>query len=348
MSEDVLQKVIDTTDLGADNRKSAYLPPQQSAQFIDYMWDATVLGSQVRTERLRANEADLDRIHVGERLIRKGVEATDTGENAGVTFSKISLRTEKIRLDWELSTELLEDNLEGENLEDHIARMMATQLGNDLEDLAINGDTTSADPALSIFDGWGKRLVAAGTGPGNMGTGAAHIVDANGAEFSRALVNRALKALPRKYKQRRGDLRLYIGSNFLQDYLYGLTQADSSLIALENAATNIAVNGPVGPEGNAGFLSMRIFGITVQEVPSFETDRDIDAVAAGTQAGGDAWLTFPKNLVWGVKREVKVYRQFAQKKDSIEYTVFTRVGTAVENGEAAVVIRDMALVDDTV
>jgi hypothetical protein len=346
MSEDVLQKVIDTTDLGSDNRKSAYLPPQQSAQFIDYMWDATVLGSQVRTERLRANEADLDRIHVGERLIRKGVEATDTGENAGVTFSKISLRTEKIRLDWELSTELLEDNLEGEDLEDHIARMMATQLGNDLEDLAINGDTTSTDPTLSIFDGWGKVLVGDGTAAGNMGTGKAHVVDAGGDPFDRAVVNEAIKALPRKYKQRRGDLRLYIGSNFLQDYLYGLTQSDASLIALENAAVNIAVNGPVSAEGPAGYLSMRMFGITVQEVPSFVTDRDVDA-AAGTRTGGDAWLTFPKNLVWGVKREVKVYRQFVQKKDAIEYTVFTRVGTAVENGEAAVVIRNLGLEGST-
>lgn len=338
MADDVLKKVIDTTDLGDDNRNGGYLTPDQAEVFIDYMWDATVLGSQVRTERLRANEADLDRIHVGERLIRKGVEATDTGENAQVTFSKINLRTEKIRLDWELSTEVLEDNLEGERLEDHIARMMATQLGNDLEDVAINGDVDSTDPALSIMDGWSKRLL----GDSDTTPDGAHVVDAGGSVFGRDVVNQALKAVPRKYMQRRGDLRLYVGSSFIQDYLYGLTQSDSSLIALDNIAANVAVNGPVRTEGPAGFLSMRIFGVTVQEVPMFSTTNEGSYSGATGEDHGDAWLTFPKNLIWGVKREVKIYRQFVQKKDSIEYTVFTRVGTQVENGDAAVVIRDIA------
>ncbi len=37
-------------------------------------------------------------------------------------------------MDWELSTESLEDNIEGADLEDHIARLMATQAGNDIEE----------------------------------------------------------------------------------------------------------------------------------------------------------------------------------------------------------------------
>src|SRR5689334_7619052 len=127
---ELLEKVIVSTEIG-NPAGSGLLAPEQANQFIDYMWDATVLGEQVRTIRMRSTEQEIERIGVGRRLIRAAVEAVDTGENQGVYFSKINLRTHKIRLDWELSTETLEDNLEGEALEDHIARMMATQAGMD-------------------------------------------------------------------------------------------------------------------------------------------------------------------------------------------------------------------------
>ena len=40
---------------------------------------------------------------------------------------------------WELSDEFVTENLEGENVEDTIMRLMATQLSNDLEELYIQG-----------------------------------------------------------------------------------------------------------------------------------------------------------------------------------------------------------------
>src|SRR5690348_8177717 len=104
----LLEKVIVSTEIG-NPAGSGLLQPEQANRFIDYMWDATVLAPQVRTIRLKADTAEIDRIGVGKRLIRRAVEAVDTGENQGVYFSKISLTTHKIRLDWELSTETLED-----------------------------------------------------------------------------------------------------------------------------------------------------------------------------------------------------------------------------------------------
>src|SRR5690349_12305179 len=123
--DNLLQKVISTTSIGADSTNGGgFLSPQQSGTFIDYMWDATVLGSQVRKIRMNANEVELDRISIGERLVRVATEAVDDGVNPAVAFTKVSLTTTKLRMDWELSTESLEDGIEGERLEDHIARLM--------------------------------------------------------------------------------------------------------------------------------------------------------------------------------------------------------------------------------
>jgi hypothetical protein len=56
---------------------------------------------------------------------------------------------------------------------------------------------------------------------------------------------------------------------------------------------------------------------------------------------GDVHLTFPNNVVIGIKRDVTVYRFFWPKKDSIEYTMYTRVGTQIEQADAWVVVKDV-------
>lgn len=323
MSENLLEKVIVSTEIG-NPAGSGLLQPEQARQFIDYMWDTTVLANQVRTVVMRSDTQDIDRIGVGQRLIRPAVEAVDTGENQGVYFSKISLTTKKIRLDWELSTESLEDNLEGEALEDHIARMMATQMGTDLEDVAINGDTASSDKALKIFDGW-RKLALEGTSDG-----AAHIVDNGGAGLTAAAANAALKAMPRKFMQRRNQLKFFAGSNLIQDFLYARTTQ-------EYTPEYGSIAGPIRTEGAAGFNAGTLYGVPLQEVNQF--DETLDGTYSGaTGDHGELWLTFPQNLLWGVKREIKVFREYAPKKDTIEYTTYCRVGVQIENTEAFVVV----------
>lgn len=327
MSNELLEKVIRTTEVGAGG--GGLLNPEQANRFIDYMWDATVLGSQVRTIRMRSTEQEIDKVGVGERLMRVATEAVDDGVNAGAVFTKISLTTKKLRLDWELSTESLEDNLEGDALEDHIARLMATQAGNDLEDVAINGDTAkTTDALLKAFDGWRKLAVAGG-----------HVIDNAGGGLNRAAANAALKAMPRKYMQRRNGLKFFAGSNLIQDYMYGLTQTDSALISLEQVAQGITQNG-VRTEGAAGFNGPSIFGVPLQEVPLFD-ETMVGDYATPSGEHGDLWLTFPQNMLWGVKREIQVYREFKPKKDTIEYTMYCRVGTQIENADAFVVVKNI-------
>jgi hypothetical protein len=337
MSNEMLEKVIRTTEVGAGG---GLLNPEQANTFIDYMWDTTVLASQVRSIRMNSDTIEIEKVKVGQRLMRLATEAVDTGENAEAVFSKISLTTKKLRLDFELSAESLEDNIEGSDLEDHIARLMATAAGNDLEDLAVNGDDTSTDPLLKAFDGWDVRAKADG----------AHIVDHAGGALNRDAFNKALKAMPRYFMQRRGQLKFFVGSNLIQDYLYSLTNYGPGQ-APEEIASAIIQRGPVRTEGAAGFVTSYAFGLPVQEVPAFletrDGDYDTDPATSGVQLPantvdhGDLWLTFPKNLLWGVKREIKVVREYKPKKDTIEYTMMCRVGTQIEEVDAFVIVKNI-------
>jgi hypothetical protein len=309
--------------------KGGLLNPEQSARFLDYMFDATVIGKVARTVRMRADTTEIDRIGVGEKLMKLASEGENTGSNSAVQFSKISLTTKKLRLDWELSTESLEDNIEGADLEDHIARLMATQAGNDLEDVVLNGNTAlSSDNLYKAFDGIVKIAKTNG-----------RVVAGLGAPVSREIFNKALKAMPRKYKQRRPDLRFLAGSNLIQDYLYSTSQNIQN-VNPQDIASSIIRGDQGGLGGPAGYVAPFAFGIPIVEVPLLK-ETQAGSYATPTGEHGDVHLTFPNNVVIGIKRDVTVYRFFWPKKDSIEYTMYTRVGTQIEQADAWVVVKDV-------
>lgn len=343
MSNELLEKVITTSSIGVDpSHGGGFLNPAQSGRFIDYMWNATVLGSQVRTIRMRQDNVELDRLSIGERLVRVATEAVDDGVNAAVAFTKVSLGTTKLRLDWELSSEALEDGLEGEALEDHIARLMAAQAANDLEDLAINGDSVNHDDdaLLKAFDGWRKRLFYGG-----------HVLDAQSialpdgtgaGELHRGTFNAAARAFPRRFMSRRNQLRFFTTTGLIQDYMYREQLQDQGGFPEQTGNTQGGDNNP-GPV--AGWSPTAPYGIRLQEVPLFpEYDVDLDGSGGSSATGGasDVWLVDPQNLIWGVRREIQVFREFKPKKDTIEYTVYTRVGCNVENPAASVVVKNVA------
>ena len=353
MSNELLQKVIDTTNIGSGGVNASadtatlsgngLLYPDQANRFLDYMWDATILAKAARTIRMRSNTTEIDRVSVGQRIMtvaqednpRDFVGASGTYENdnsttftaAGATFSKVSLTTRKLRLDWELSSESLEDNIEGADLEDHIARLMATQAGNDIEDVLINGLGTGSG-LLSAFAGFRKLALDN-----------AHVVDGNGAGLDKNVFNAAIKTMPRKYKQRRNQLRFFTGSNLVQDYLYNLT-ANAGSVNPFDIASGVIRGDVAANDGGPGTTTPFAFGIPVINVPLMDETRSGDYSGA-TGLHGDVHLTFPQNFIIGIKRDVVVYRLFQPKKDTIEYTLFIRVGCAVENYDAHVIVKNV-------
>jgi hypothetical protein len=320
---------LNTVHTAQEAGNGGLLNPEQSARFLDYMFDATVIGKVARTVRMKSDTAEIDRMSVGEKLMKLATEGDNDAANNAVTFSKISLTTKKLRMDWELSTESLEDNIEGADLEDHIARLMATQAGNDIEDVILNGDTSLTGDALyKSFDGVVKKAKASG-----------RVVDAAGAEVSREVFNKALKAMPRKYKQRRGDLRFLAGSNLIQDFLYKNSIGTNQTIPQDIASS--VIRGGVAPLGGpAGYVAPFAFGIPIIEVPLL-AEAQTGTHSGATGSHGDIHLSFPNNVVIGVKRDVTVYRFFWPRKDSIEYTMYTRVGVQIEQADAWVVVKNV-------
>jgi hypothetical protein len=294
------------------------LAPEQARRFIDYVWDATVLAKDGRRVTMRANTMELEKVNVGERVIRAAAQAQPTFENAGATFSKVELTTKKIRLDWEVSTEALEDNIEGAALEDHLVRLMTNAFANDIEDLAINGDGSTGD-FLSIMEGFVHKVTDGSD---------AHeaIVTVADNAWTPAVMQDIILAMPRKYRAIKNNLKFYAGTDAFQGIVKNngtLADAVAEAFAGQIAGSTQA-NRQAYLDGGAqtfgGARTTRVLGVDVQEVPYYPA--------------GYVDLTFPSNRVWGFQRDITVNRTYQPKKDTIEYTVFVRFGLQWEELDA--------------
>ena len=296
------------------------LAPEQARRFIDYVWDATVLAKDGRRVTMRANTMEIEKVNVGERVIRAAAQGAPDYTNIGATFSKVELTTKKIRLDWEVSTEALEDNIEGGALEDHLVRLMTNAFANDIEDLAINGLGSGADAFLSIMPGFVKQT--RGTVGNDAHEYAATVSDNN---YSTSVMQGLLLAMPRKYRALKSNLKFYAGTDAFAGIVRNNgTLADAISAAFSDRTGSTQQNrqdymdGAAQTFGNA--RTTRVLGVDVLEVPYYPA--------------GYVDLTFPSNRVWGFQRDITVNREYKPKKDTIEYTVFVRFGLAWEELDA--------------
>jgi HK97 family phage major capsid protein len=288
--------------VGSTTDDGGILNPEQSRQFIEYIFEQQVLARDGRRVTMRSNSAELEKLNVGERVIRAAAQADETYSNASVSFTKVEITTKKIRLDWEVSTEALEDNIEGAGLEDHLVRTMTRAFANDLEDLAINGTGAGSNAFLNILEGFVAKEVAGG----NSATYGSDIEDLQG----------LVLAMPRKYRASRAAMKFYASTEDVAAIINGL--GSSGNLNSERIVERV-IDG-VAPQTLGAPIQYRVLGIPLVEVPLMPS--------------GFVSLTFPENRIWGFQRDVTVHREFKPKKDTIEYTTFLRFGVQVEETDA--------------
>lgn len=293
------------------------LRPEQARRFIDYVWDATTLAQDGRRVTMRANTMELEKINVGDRVIRAASQGVSTYTNTGATFSKVELTTKKIRLDWEVSAESLEDNIEGAALEDHLVRLMTNAFGNDIEDLAINGDGSTGS-FLSIMNGFiNQEKTSPNTGNGS-NLGKAHeVVDTGFTDWTPEKLQSLILAMPRRYRAITNGLKFYAGTDTFANIVKNNATTYDQIGSTEQTR-GAFIGGAAQTFGGA--RQTRVLGVPVLEVPYYPA--------------GFVDLTFPQNRIWGFQRDITVNRFYVPKKDTIEYTVFVRFGIAWEELDA--------------
>ena len=218
------RQIINADTVTTDIVTSGLLNPEQARKFIIQTFEATTLRPLIRHEMRTARTGEIDKIGIASRILRKKVENTDDGYRATPNFDLIEYATTPVRLPWEITEETLRENIEGQNFESIVTNLMTTQMGVDLEDLDLNGDTdlqADDDTAdyydeeaefLNVNDGWLKQVENGG-----------HYLDVSDTDegaLSLGTFYTAIKTLPNKYNN--GKLRWIMSPHRYQDWIYTL------------------------------------------------------------------------------------------------------------------------------
>lgn len=281
-NEQLIEKAAMTlADLAAGGR----LNVQQSNKFLRMVQDAPTIIKSSRFVPMESDSRKIERIGFGQRILRPGIERTEVAEadKAVPDTSTIQLNTKEVIAEVNITYDTLENNIEKGNLQNSIMQMIAERAALDLEELIVNGDTTSADPYLALIDGIRKQAVS-------------HIVDASDVVANkygpRQVFKRMYKAMPTKYLRNPAAYRMFTS--------YGLeTEWKDAIGFRETSAGDSALEG--GRLPNA--YGVPVKGIAMLQPYSFDPD---GAGAEVAYQASDAVFTHPQNIVLGMNRNITV------------------------------------------
>lgn len=290
------------------------LQPEQSKQFIDMILDEPTMLPQARVIRMASQEVWINRIGFGSRILRAARQtgsAQDDGDNArymraadraAPTTSQIQLTDSELIAEVRIPYEALEDNIEGQSLEAHIMRLIAQQVALDLEEWALWADKTSVDAMMALQDGWMKRATS-------------HVADNLGAGVSPDLFTNALLALPQKYLKYLPRMRGFISVANTIRYRQKVSQRQTGY----------------GDAAMQDQIPLFAQGLRLEGAPMLAADN----------IGASGLVTFPQNLIFGIRRDVKVETDKDIRSREYIIVVTLRAGLQIDDSDALVKLENI-------
>lgn len=159
------------------------LEAEEADRFIDYIVDESVLKNHARVVKMAKETKNVRALGLGDiRFLRPGATFSSSDYLKTLVTQKIALIAKKMRGCVAIYDDDLEDNIEGDAFADHVMRMVAAKIANELDECFWIGDTASiggfgADDIRSLFDGWRYRILCSQAAAGYLST---HYNDVSG------------------------------------------------------------------------------------------------------------------------------------------------------------------------
>lgn len=296
-----------------------------SDRLIDYVQDCSVLLGMINVIRMNRREQNINFIDVSDGLLRPGGCATDDSDcdTGTVTATRKTLRTEEIKAVIPVCDDVLEDNIEGAALEDHLIRMVAKKIANELEILALMAGSGYNSPQLadSLEAEWAsKNGFYEELQGGHVLNG---LTATDGRFITPCKVQQMLQTLPASCQCDGPDsgLRLFMPLNMKWDWV-GI---------MKNRGTAL------GDMAFTGEIPLRFGDLPFVPLPLLPTD--VLSCSVGSAVGSNGTFMFlanPDNLFMGIQREITFERErkACQGRTFLIWTL--RVDFLVENTDCTV------------
>jgi len=250
-----------------------YLQDEQANKFVVDLIKESVVLKMIDVRGLKSHTQLIDKIGIDGRVLRPGTSghALPEADRVKPTTDQVTLTTKLMKGEIRLNDELLEDNIEGGTFKTTITGMMSEHVALDMDFLAVNGDTASADPFTALFDGMLKLATS-------------HVVNAGGVPLTKAHLKAAIKAMPSQYNRMKAAQRF-------------LTSEDAELDYRDYIADRGTV---LGDKYLMDEAPVKYGSRPILPVPVFPDDLGAPSVHT------NVLLLDPKMARWGIWRKVRV------------------------------------------
>lgn len=297
------------------------LTPEQGNAFIRKLILQPTLMAVIRVVEMNAPQRNINKIQFGTRILRAATSATalSSGDRAKPTTSQVQLNTDEVVAEVRLPYDVIEDNIErgniGQNVDGSggagspasgglvatIQTLMVEAASRDLEEMCINGDTTSTDAYLALQHGFIANLMSNG-----------HVVNVAGGSVTRGMFKSALQSLPPQYHRDRASLRHFLSVDNEIEYRDTLAARATGL----------------GDNTITGFNPVFGFGVPVQPVQLMPNDQGLMCNPLNLIMGIQRQITleFDKDISARVYKLVLTARVALQIEETDAGVVYNRIG----------------------
>lgn len=211
-NKDLLTKAAITSDTNSFTG-GVGLSKEEADRFIDFIIDESRLKDRATVIRTDKKDKDIDELKLDdEDVILPGVAATDPGDSVGVNTSRRQLNMKEGVAIARVSDDALEDGIEGDAFADHLMRIVARAVSNQLAKTLLLGRQDDEAPTKFIqsWDGWLKIAKDSG-----------HVVDASTFAdrfISKDKLSAVLKTMPNKYLENNLNPSFLLARHIGQDW----------------------------------------------------------------------------------------------------------------------------------
>jgi HK97 family phage major capsid protein len=265
----ILQKAdIMLSDLLTDG---GALVDAQAKKFIRLLIKESVLLPMSVVKPMRSKKQLLEKIRFGSRILRAASEGTplSAADRAKPDTSKVELDAQLFKAQVNLDDEVLEDNIEQGTLRQTVMELVGEAVARDMDEIGVQGDTTSGDPFLAQFDGLLNSITS------NVVNGGTNALAADD-------LKAAIKAMPTEFIRNKRNLRFLTSVDAETDFRDTLSQRDT-------------VAGDKFLQDDAPIMYS---GIPIMDVPLFPEN------LGGGSNETNVVLTDPKNMCFGIWRRI--------------------------------------------
>jgi len=313
--------VMSTTDL-ATGGAGGFMSPVQVDALINNVKAQNQWLTKIRMRAVAVGQTQIPKISLGTPVTRFVDEGDNTLRPVVPTTTHVPITCRKARSDWIITYEDIQAAKASgvPNFEKVIFDAFSTQIGNDIAQAAMQGDTTYTDDGTITAE-----LIRGRDGFMKQAKASAHSLDCAGKTFAAGMFPKLRSLMPWKW-----------ASDPLLNWLMPDILDISWMAQLSNVYSGVPATA-LGDRAATSRGSVPPFGVPQIICPGIPTD-----IGEGSNKTS-VFLTNPKNLTVCTEYGMRAARKYRQEDDTFLITVFWKLDFVIQETDACVYAYNLGL-----